>query len=87
LALSHLATTVQHDLRVGPGVVEELILVLVYGGGATLWMFLVIRDVVRARRTASVPVSYLWVFVALMFPLGSLAWVIYRRTLTRVSAG
>jgi len=67
-------------VKIGPGVIEVVVIALVYLTGV-LWIFLITRDVVRTRRKSPKPVSVAWNLVAVWFPIGTLIWILYRRDL------
>ena len=46
-----------------------------------LWIFLVVRDVVRAREDLGQSVGAGWIAVALFVPFGVMAWAVYRNRL------
>lgn len=57
-----------------------LIFFVVYGLQA-LWVYLIIRDVMRTRKAITTPVSLIWIPVAFITPFGLIAWIIHRRRL------
>lgn len=70
----------QTDFHVGPGSSEIAVAALVYLIYA-LWAFLLVRDVVRTRRSGY-PLGWGWNLVPLL-PFGVLVWVVYRRFLVQ----
>jgi hypothetical protein len=68
------------DLTVRPDWVEPAVVGLVYLT-MFLGLFLLARDVIQTRRKTSKPISQAWVLIALFFPIGTLAWILYRRDL------
>ncbi len=68
------------DLKIGPDAAELTVIGLVYLT-MFLGLFLLARDVIQTRRRTSKPISQAWVLIALFFPIGTLAWILYRRDL------